>query len=102
MTTTINASWDAVTQKADGTPLTGTVSYQVEYYLGEAPISGTQPPITTTSTSVSIPNVPNGKMGVRVRAIDDQGRLGAWTAYVTGDTSDTPPSVPANFTATFN
>lgn len=44
MTTTINASWDAVTQKADGTPLTGTVSYQVEYYLGEAPISGTQPP----------------------------------------------------------
>lgn len=104
MTTTITASWDAVTVNVDGEPLSNPIEqYEVQYYVGDTPAAGTQEPVFVSGgqTFAVITGVPNGNMGVRVRAIDNQDISGPWTPYITQDTGSTPPGRPANFTADF-
>lgn len=104
MTTTITASWAPVTLRADGQALIDPIAqYEVQHYTGTAPLTGTQPSVfvSAPTTSVNIPGVANGPMGVRVRAIDIVGRTSEWTAYEFGDTSDVPPATPGTFSATF-
>lgn len=104
MATTLNASWTAVTTDVNGAPPVNPINkYEVGYYLGADPVAGAQPKILVTApiTSVSILNLPDGEMGVRVRTIDTLGVKSEWTAYVTGDSNNVPPAAPGDLTASF-
>lgn len=108
MPTNINASCDEVTTRQDGSPLVQPIAiYRFEYFEGNNLPSNIQTldvsPSSTTGEGieVNITGLTNGPVGVRCRAIDAGGNVGPATAWINGDTSDTPPALPINFMAEF-
>jgi hypothetical protein len=102
MSTTLTANWSAVTTDSAGQPLSTPIKeYDVSYYLGDVPLTGTQPlvKVAAPATTLVVPNLPNGGMGFRVRAVDDNDVAGAWSSYASG-VSQNPPGVPGNVTVT--
>jgi len=104
MSTNLNVNFNAVTTNTVGAPLIDPIDhYEVSYYTG-SPVSGLQPSVEVLppATSVTINGVLDGVIGVRVRAHDTEGRIGAWTDYVVANTSGNPPVAPGSLTVDFD
>ena len=98
MTTTAVLSWTPPTLKADGSPLNNLAGFEIHYYIDE--IANIQTPIIINDpvqSVQSIPDIPNGTMGFRMRAFDDNGNQSGWTQWNNQDTSGVPPMAPGDF-----
>ena len=94
---TIEISWDAVTENADGTAITDLVAYETCVDFTPIPDNAT---LTGCTVSLGVPNtqttadvgvtIPEGieRVYVRVRAKNTTGKVGAWSV-------ETSAAVPA-------
>jgi hypothetical protein len=89
-------SWNPVTQNADVTPLTDFGYYEIQFYYDEDPtlIWGG----TATSNAISFsPLRSNKPTHIKVRAVDKNLNVGAWSDLLAADTGTdaTPPPIPS-------